>query len=274
MPSDTIIKLDDAAQPAPGGAEVDGSRDRSSIEFPYMPLGDVVELARAVQNTTGAGPCQYDQLAGALRQQPTSSTFRVKISAARTFGLIEVLRGTGTIKLTELGRAVVDPTQERQARAEAFLAVPLYKALYDAYRGKSLPPAPIALERELVRLGVAPKQADRARQALQRSAEQAGFFEVGNDRLVYPPVQNSVGIKAAGQEPVSQPPLEAHIKPGGGGGGSDLDPLIDALIKKLPKAGATWPVNDRVMWLRMAAMAFQMAYEGPPTTIEISASAP
>ena len=48
-----------------------------------------------------------------------------------------------------------------------------------------LPPA-AALEREMGQLGVASKQTGKARQAFERSAEQAGFFAHGADRLVMP----------------------------------------------------------------------------------------
>jgi hypothetical protein len=37
-------------------------------------------------------------------------------------------------------------------------------------------------------LGVAKKQTDKARQTFQRSAQQAGFFAYGQDRLVMPAV--------------------------------------------------------------------------------------
>ena len=51
------------------------------------------------------------------------------------------------------------------------------------------------------------------------------------------------------------------IQRGGAGGGDDgLDPLIAALIQKLPETGEKWGSADRVTWLQMIAMAFQMAY--------------
>lgn len=48
-----------------------------------------------------------------------------------------------------------------------------------------LPPT-AALEKELVGLGLADTMSDTARRVLERSAEQAGFFEAGSDRLVMP----------------------------------------------------------------------------------------
>jgi hypothetical protein len=44
--------------------------------------------------------------------------------------------------------------------------------------------------------------------------------------------------------------------PGGGGG---KDPLISALIQKLPGKGP-WTADERVTWLKMLAMAFQITY--------------
>jgi hypothetical protein len=54
----------------------------------------------------------------------------------------------------------------------------------------------------------------------------------------------------------------------GGGGGGGADPLIRALIQKLPKSGEEWSADDRVTWLQMISMAFQMTY-GPVDAIEI-----
>lgn len=61
-------------------------------------------------------------------------------------------------------------------------------------------------------------------------------------------------------------------KPGGGGGGGGAgggvdDPLISALIQKLPKGGSR-SVAERVNWLKLLTMAFQIAY-GQEETIEI-----
>jgi hypothetical protein len=46
------------------------------------------------------------------------------------------------------------------------------------------------------------------------------------------------------------------------------DPLISALIEKLPPPGPAWSIEQRLVWLRMAAMAFDLAY-GVDAPIEI-----
>lgn len=49
------------------------------------------------------------------------------------------------------------------------------------------------------------------------------------------------------------------------------DPLIQALIDKLPPEGP-WNVDDRINWLKLLTMAFQIAY-GSVENIEIKKEA-
>jgi hypothetical protein len=141
--------------------------------------------------------------------------------------------------------------------------VPLYKALYDKFRGATLPPNP-GLEREIAALGVAPKQTDKARQAFQRSAKYAGFFDFGNDRLVPP---------SNGGQPPSMPvtPAPTELKGqgvnrgnGGGGGGDDLHPFVRGLLQKLPMPDTEWTVEGRAKWLTAAVNIFDLMYLEPP----------
>lgn len=88
------------------------------------------------------------------------------------------------------------------------------------------------------------------------------FSSNGKNRLVQP------GVPARGP----QPDPEGGSNSRGGGPGSDggngpSDPLIAALIQKLPTKGP-WSADERVMWLQMVAMAFQMAY-GQTEPIEL-----
>jgi hypothetical protein len=148
----------------------------------------------------------------------------------------------------------------RAAKAQAFLKVPLYKAIFEKYKGGVLPPT-AALEREIVALGVSEKQKERARQVFERSADQAGFFEHGKNRLVMP------GVGTAGH----RKPNEHKSGGSGSGGGGGGDALIQALIDKLPASGP-WSADDRVNWLKMLVMGFQVAY-GTDEEIEIKKAA-
>jgi hypothetical protein len=127
--------------------------------------------------------------------------------------------------------------------------------IFDKYRGGVLPGQAAAMERELVSLGVSEKVKDRARQTFERSAEQAGFFEQGRNRLVMP------GF-AAGRE---GPRDDAGGGQGGGSSGGnppapDVDPIIQGLLSRLPKSGEVWPEDERKLWLQLLEGSFKLIY--------------
>ena len=233
-------------------------RKMSTIDFPYYDLDNVIEIARAIHGHVGHQTAETADVAGWLGQTITSGTFRLRMSAFRMFGLMKGDRGT--VRLTEIGIKIVDPTTQREGRVEAFLSVELFKAIYDKFRGKMLP-SQAGIESEMVALGVTDAQKDRARQTFDRSARQAGFFEHGADRLVAPSfimAATEDGEEPAGKEDGSTkeavkdaapPQLAAH-------------PLIDGLFKTLPPAGKPWAIKDRAKWLQAAAFNFSLIYEG------------
>jgi hypothetical protein len=145
------------------------------------------------------------------------------------------------LQLGELGRLVVDSKREREGRAKASLSVPLFAAVHDKFKGGVVPPD-AALEKELIALGVASTLSSTARRVLERSAEQAGFYEAGRDRLVMPGFvpQEGASSEATGDGG------GANLGGGTGGGQSvelNLDPLLIALLKKIPDAEKGWPAS-------------------------------
>lgn len=228
-------------------------RERSTIEFPYTNLEDAEEAARAIFQEAGMTEITTNQVASTLNMSATSSGFRVRISALKLFGLIEA--DSQRVSLTELGRAIAEPHSAAAARVQSFLRVPLYSAVVERHDGRTLPP-PAALERELVGLGVAPKMAERARQVFDRSAKHAGFIRPGSDRFVTPIVQ-APGASSADTSQQAESPK----KFAGGGGGDDVDPIIRALVEKIPPTGTQWPLEEQVQLLQMLGMAFHMIYK-------------
>jgi hypothetical protein len=121
------------------------------------------------------------------------------------------------------------------------------------------------MERELVGLGVSEKVKDRARQTFERSAEQGGFFAHGRNRLVMP------GIGAGLQREEEKPRDEEGNGGGGAGGGDDLglDPLLLALLKKIPDVEKGWPAAQRVRWFRTFAMNVSQIYDEEADPVEM-----
>jgi hypothetical protein len=239
------------AKPAQKDSGDTQKRVRSTIEFPYGDLDDAINVVNAIHTNAGFS-CDTNQLAAYMKYTATSGTFRMLTATSSVFGLTDNQRGTLT--LTALGKRIVDPAQNRQAKTEAFLAVPLYKAMFEKFKGHVLPPA-VAVEREMIVSGVSSKQANKARQAFERSAEQAGFFAHGTDRLVLP---TGGGIKEPPKPPSETPPLNPPPRSGNGGG--QLPPFIQGLLDKLPSESAVWPIAERAKWLQTASNIFDLMY--------------
>jgi hypothetical protein len=229
-------------------------RERSQIVFPYSDMKEGIAVAQAIWENVASGSCELSQLAAWLKHDSvTSGSFRGKVNAARIFGLVDT--GPNMVKLTALGRRVVDPQKGAAAKVEAFLTVPLYRAIYERYAG-SLLPNNVGLEREMAELGVAAKQADKARQAFQRSAAEAGFFRQGSNKLVKPAIAPSSGEI----EPRDD---QERTGSGGGNGLPPMHPFIEGLVKTLPAAGTVWSDAGQQQWLDAAKAIFKLIYPSP-----------
>jgi hypothetical protein len=244
-------------------AEADSAaQERSSIQFPYLDLDAAVEVVRGVHNAGGTA-CDAEQLAAELKMEAKGGGFRTRISSAQIFGLISYERG-GRVTLTDLGRQCLEPSTERLARMNAFLNVPLYSKVYEQFKGGPLPPQ-AGLERTIGSMGVGSKVRDRARQALLRSAKQAGFFDAAPDRLVRPNIKSETpppGNDQGGDGSRSG-------NDGGNDGEDHLHPLIKGLLETLPKPGTEWEVQGRLDWLNMANSILKMIYKAGQNPGEI-----
>jgi hypothetical protein len=252
------------------------TREQSSISFPYVDLNAAVDVARAIFDLCGTAPCDINSLATDLNDS-MGGAFRLKTSAARIFDLVEK-RGRSELQLTDAGVAIVEKNSDALVKADAFLRVPLYAAVYQKFRDRKLPHRPL-LEDEMKELGVPPKQVDKARQVFERSARQAGLLDVSDNRLIHPRVsQPQIGNNSriapaamldvdgryaslAAAEPVFRSRLKA------------TDPLIVGLVEHLPAAGSAWSLADRVAWLRLASSIFDVSYTAGGGEIEIRVGA-
>ena len=260
MTKEQVENIQDHVAAAQTDEDGEEKRERSTIQFPYNDLDDAVAIAKAVHENAGIS-CTIDQLAGYVKNSITSGAFRLRIANAATFGLTDNERGE--VRLTALGRRISDASQEASARAEAFLAVPLYAKIFEHYKGFTLPGAG-ALEKFMREVGVSSKQTGKARQAFMRSARQAGFFVHGEDRLVRP-ANGSPGTKPV-DEPKAEQEKHLETKRSGGGGPPDLHPFIQGLLKELPEAGEVWGELKRKLWLDTAASIFKMIYKDEAAT--------
>jgi len=251
-------------QPADPKPNDRAERQVSSIDFPYTSLDDGIAVAKAVHKL-GGNTCRLDSLAAELGHDTVKSGgFRQRLSTAHTFGFTSLSQGIVT--LSDLAARILDPEQEKAARVESFLKVPLYNAIYEQFKNGTLPPAQ-GLESAMVSLGVVPKQKTKARQAFQKSAKEAGFFAYGATKLVYPALGGASEPPKVKEPEVLTP--ESKRKSGNGGDGGDVKnrhPFIEGLLETLPPAAlgaqkTEWSLKDRQDWLQTAAGIFNLIYK-------------
>jgi hypothetical protein len=179
------------------------------------------------------------------------------------FGLTE--SNGGKHELTQLGYSIVDndDAREREARVQAFLNVPLFRKMYDEFRNKQLPPRPHGLEAAIVKLGVIANRKTDARLTFDKSATQAGFFSLGQDRLIEPligaPPQAERSRGPTGDEMVTRLVGGADVEESQSSA-PKVNPLIKGLLNRLPAAGEAWSAEKRLRWLQTLAANLDFVY--------------
>jgi hypothetical protein len=127
------------------------------------------------------------------------------------------------------------------------------------------------LESAFVNFGVAPKQKDKARLAFEKSAQSAGFFQAGKDRLVEPILSTTVSHRANGKTNPSAdakdspppPPIEGREHAYFDRADPLKEPLIHGLLARLPEAGTEWDYDQRLKWVRLFTAVLDMVYTTP-----------
>ena len=246
---------------------------RSTVEFPYGDMADALQVARGIHDNAGF-QCTIDQLAYWLGHESVkSSTFRLKLATARTFGVVEYERDS--IRLTSLGERIVDEDTTGAARIESFLNVPLYNQLFERFKGRQLPGNPSALDIVIAQMGVSQKSADRARHAFMRSADQAGVLTPSRDRMILPTnfarpeliAGEQVMVGNASQlqtnDVVMQPSSAQTSRPESAmpGVAAASNTLLRGLFEALPSPGTAWPDESRQDWLKLAEFVFKQVYK-------------
>ena len=229
------------------------SRVKSEHRYPVYDLDSSITVARAIRDQ-GGGSADQPHLASYLGYKSTKSgSFITRVAAARAFGLIE---NSGPFLVsTPLANAIITPEHpgrdDVNARLQAFMNVPLYRSLYERYKGTQLPPE-MGLRNALeTHYGVPRARTQLAYRVLMDSAGQAGLYEARggarthwvtpvihetNDETgeEWEPAVPPTGEETRGQ--LSQPQPQSQTQP------SHIDPierLRQVLVEKVKEVDAT-----------------------------------
>ncbi|MBD8599404.1 hypothetical protein [Pseudomonas sp. CFBP 8772] len=148
------------------------------VDYPRASLKNCLVLAEAVNDL--GGECSAALAGDKLNKQHTSGAFKGLVGAAVKYSL--VTNKAGQLKVTQLFRDIAlayDEEEGNQARKKAFLAPPLFKAIYDRFQSKTLPVA--HFEKLLIReFGVPDQVASRVEGYFFEGAKQCGLLAEGN----------------------------------------------------------------------------------------------
>lgn len=255
-------------------------RRTSEIVVTSTDVDTAIEVVRRLRDS-GITRAPLDEAAAAVAGDMNPNTFKNKLYSAVKYGFLASQRDRVTdpseVVLLPLGEQVLDPQRAREAKARAFLNIPLHRIIYQRYRGQRLPSDKELDEVMLHELGVSPGQVANARQAMIRAARQAGFFDQGRDRLAIPsdvasaveaamPIEGSapaIPARVNGAGPaVSMPSITASpilsvepvaVSP-------EAHPILAAWLREMPPKGVAWPKHKRDRWYQMLGGLLDYVY--------------
>ena len=245
-------------------------RPKSGVAFPYYGLTESIEVAHAIHHGAG-GAADRSQLAALLGYKSTNSgTFLTRVAAARLFGLIEPGDGN-RIRVTNRGRAIVapiSPVQAAASKADAFLAVDLFRRVFDMFNGSELPEEAGLKNLFENDFGVVKTRIVPTIRIMKESADDAGFFKLGGLRRMVMPTAGSGAALASSPAPKTETPAEEpppRYGSGGGGGGDfgDIDPAIIGLLKRLPPGGTPLTTKRRQTLIDAFTATINFLYPEP-----------
>lgn len=276
------VKVVPEATPDP---KLGKERSVSGFNVPYFDLSDSIDVARVVREH--GGRVNREQLAGLLKYASTiSGTFKTRVSAAKGFGLIEQPEANSdVIAVTARGIAIVAPVSDAeslQAKIDAFMEIPLFKLMYEEYKGRELP-ADVGLANLFEHTHKMLKsRALPAVKVMIASADTAGLFRIhgaASRKMVLPIMPSGGSPKPPHpRTPTTTTPDDsASTRNGGdgggsgnggsgGGGGEDLtgiDPALVALLRRLPKAGTELSRQRRDRLIAAFTAAIDWIYPSP-----------
>jgi hypothetical protein len=100
--------------------------------YPDLEFEKAISIISQINNDYD-GEVTASQLAGIFGISSRGQGFQNRVEDLQLYGLVE---GRGLYKLSELGKRIVDNVNDTEAKAEAFLKAPLFRAMHEEFKGK------------------------------------------------------------------------------------------------------------------------------------------
>jgi hypothetical protein len=127
--------------------------------FPQNSLEDALKVPQAIKEKNGGNAWAPDEVARACGMSAKTNDFYYLTASAQSYGLSSGTRNSNEISITDFGREIVYPEsadEQRKKKVEAFFNVPLFKQVFEHYKGGPLPEMQF-LSSRLKKLDVAEK---------------------------------------------------------------------------------------------------------------------
>lgn len=258
----------------------------SETQAPVSGLTQSIEVARVLHENGGS--LDRSQLAPKLGYSGArNGTFLTRVSAAKIFGLVDQPPQSDVVRITQRGLAIVAQVSDadsQRAKLDAFMSVDLFRAVFEEYKGRPLPPD-IGLKNLFEQTyKIIPTRAAQAVKVMLDSAETAGLFTIagaGSRKMIQPVVSGAsdVRIPLSGQPNARAQEImqggdgthadgRTNLGGGGGGGGSppgNIDAAFIALLSRLPEPGTTLSKTKRENVIAAFTAAINWLYPAPET---------
>jgi hypothetical protein len=162
-------------------------RTRIVRPYPIHTLEDVLDVARAIQESNAGLPFDRELLARALGTTPASSSYTMRLNSSAKYGLTQGAYNDERISLTPRGEAIAAPrggNERRKALMDAALQPDIFRRFYEMLDSKRLPEDTYArnvLQREL---GVHPDLTVECLEVIKANGLYAGLLKESGGHLV------------------------------------------------------------------------------------------
>lgn len=240
------------------------------LRYPQYDLKSSIDVARTLHSKGGTGSAA--ELAEYLGYSSVNNgAFLTRVASAKLF---ELLDGQAkAYQVSERALRILAPESDaaaEQDKVEAFLSVPLFKAVFDRFHDQPLPDAEGLANSLRVNFSIPETQAKAAVARLLDSADEAGLFRVAGNRSKM--IRPSRGNGAGDGRPLGAPAGDKGSPGGSAGSGSGTrardHKIVDGVLDLLPpvKPDGGWDEQGLAQWLAFFEGAVRMLYKLPEPT--------
>jgi predicted nucleotide-binding protein len=147
-------------------------------DVPKLSLSEALRLPQSLHDDFADKSAAPHQLAMAVDISPTSSAWEDLTGASMAYGLTEGGSNAAEIRLSDLGKRIVAPTEEGQdtvAKVEAALKPTILRRFFDKYNRSKFPQDKIA-RNVLAEMGVPHDRLDKVLEIVMRNGEYTGVI--------------------------------------------------------------------------------------------------